>query len=123
MSTDALDQHLGKDYEYGFSTNVEAYTLPPGLDETTVEKISQFKKEPQWLLDWRLRAFKVWKNMKQPNWSELDLDPIDYQGISYYSVPKPKLKSMDEVDPEVLATFDKLGIPTSEQGGFGRCGS
>ena len=115
MSTDALDQHLGKDYEYGFSTNVEAYTLPPGLDETTVEKISQFKKEPQWLLDWRLRAFKVWKNMKQPNWSELDLDPIDYQSISYYSVPKPKLKSMDEVDPEVLATFDKLGIPTSEQ--------
>ena len=113
--SEALDQHLDKKYEQGFTTDVESMTLPPGLDETTVEKISQFKKEPQWLLDWRLRAFARWKAMEQPNWSELDIEPIDYQSISYYSAPKPKLKSMDEVDPEVLATFEKLGIPTQEQ--------
>jgi Fe-S cluster assembly protein SufB len=113
--SEALDQHLEKKYEQGFTTNVESYTLPPGLDESTVEKISQFKKEPQWLLDWRLKAFRRWKTMKHPNWSQLDLDPIDYQAISYYSAPKPKLKSMDEVDPEVIKTFDKLGIPTQER--------
>jgi Fe-S cluster assembly protein SufB len=115
MSTETLDQQLSKKYEQGFVTEVQAYTLPPGLDESTVEKISQFKKEPQWLLDWRLRAFQIWKRMKQPDWSMLDIEPIDYQSISYYSAPKPKLKSMDEVDPEVLATFEKLGIPTQER--------
>ena len=111
----ALDQHLDKKYEQGFVTEVESNTLPPGLDENTVEKISQFKKEPQWLLDWRLKAYRRWLKMEQPKWSELDIEPIDYQAISYYSAPKPKLKSMDEVDPEVLATFEKLGIPTQEQ--------
>jgi Fe-S cluster assembly protein SufB len=80
-----------------------------------VRSISQFKKEPKWLLDWRLKAFARWKKMKRPDWSKLDLKPIDYQAISYYSAPKPKLKSMDEVDPEVIATFDKLGIPTQER--------
>jgi len=110
-----LDQHLERKYEQGFTTNVESYTLTPGLDESTVRKISQFKKEPQWLLDWRLKAFTRWKKMKHPNWSQLDLNPIDYQSISYYSSPKPKLQSMDEVDPEVIATFDKLGIPTQER--------
>ena len=111
----ALDQHLDKKYEQGFVTEVESNTLPPGLDENTVEKISQFKKEPQWLLDFRLKAYRRWLKMEQPKWSELDIEPIDYQAISYYSAPKPKLKSMDEVDPEVLATFEKLGIPTQEQ--------
>ena len=111
----ALDQHLDKKYEQGFVTEVESNTLPPGLDESTVEKISQFKKEPQWLLDFRLKAYRRWLKMEQPKWSELDIEPIDYQAISYYSAPKPKLKSMDEVDPEVLATFEKLGIPTQEQ--------
>ena len=113
--SEVLDKQISKEYEYGFTTDVEAYTLPPGLDETVIEKISAFKKEPQWLLDWRLRAFTKWKKMKSPDWSQLDIDPIDYQGLSYYSTPKPKLNSIDEVDPEVLATFDKLGIPTSEQ--------
>ncbi|OUU19064.1 MAG: Fe-S cluster assembly protein SufB [Crocinitomicaceae bacterium TMED45] len=113
--SEVLDQQLEKKYEQGFTTNVESYTLPPGLNEDTVTKISQFKKEPQWLLDWRLKAFRRWKTMKHPNWSQLELKPIDYQAISYYSAPKPKLKSMDEVDPEVIKTFDKLGIPTQER--------
>ena len=110
--SEVLDKQISKEYEYGFSTDVEAYTLPPGLDESVIEKISQFKKEPQWLLDWRLQAYRKWLKMEEPKWSELDIDPIDYQALSYYSVPKPKLNSMDEVDPEVIATFEKLGIPT-----------
>ena len=113
--SEALDKHLDKKYEQGFTTNVESMTLPPGLNEDVVTKISQFKKEPQWLLDWRLKAYRRWLVMNEPKWSELDIDPIDYQAISYYSAPKPKLKSMDEVDPEVIATFEKLGIPTQEQ--------
>ncbi len=112
---DPIDEQVNKEYEYGFSTNIEAYTLPPGLDESVIEKISQFKNEPQWLLDWRLKAYRKWLKMTQPDWHMLDIEPIDYQAVSYYSVPKPKLNSMDEVDPEVIATFEKLGIPTSEQ--------
>ena len=112
---EAIDKHLEKRYEQGFVTEVEAYTLPPGLNEDVVTKISQFKKEPQWLLDWRLKAYNRWLKMEEPKWSELDIEPIDYQAISYYSTPKPKLNSIDEVDPEVLATFEKLGIPTQEQ--------
>ncbi len=113
--SDALDKHLEKKYEQGFVTEVEAFTLPPGLNEDVITKISQFKKEPQWLLDWRLKAYNRWLKMEEPEWSQLDIQPIDYQAISYYSAPKPKLKSMDEVDPEVIATFEKLGIPTQEQ--------
>ena len=113
--SDALDKHLSKKYEQGFVTEVEAFTLPPGLNEDVIAKISQFKKEPQWLLDWRLKAYRHWLTMESPEWSKLDIEPIDYQAISYYSAPKPKLKSMDEVDPEVIATFEKLGIPTHEQ--------
>ena len=115
MSQLALDEHLSKKYEQGFTTEVEAFTLSPGLDESVITKISNFKKEPQWLLDWRLKAYRKWLTMEEPEWHQLDIDPIDYQAISYYSAPKPKLKSMDEVDPEVLKTFEKLGIPTSEQ--------
>ena len=113
--SEVIEKQVSKEYEYGFTTNVEAYTLPPGLDESVIEKISQFKKEPQWLLDWRLSAFLKWQKMEEPEWSQLDIDPINYQGLSYYSTPKPKLNSLDEVDPEVLKTFEKLGIPTSEQ--------
>ena len=115
MSQQALDEHLSKKYEQGFVTDVESFTLPPGLNEDVITKISQFKKEPQWLLDWRLKAYNRWLKMEEPEWSQLDIQPIDYQAISYYSAPKPKLKSMDEVDPEVIATFEKLGIPTHEQ--------
>ena len=98
-----IDEYqVDKEYKEGFTTNVEAYTLPPGLNEDVIRKISSFKKEPEWLLEWRLRAYKNWLKMKQPDWSKLDIKPIDYQAISYYSMPKPKLKSMDEVDPEVL---------------------
>ncbi len=111
-----IDEYqVDKEYKEGFTTNVEAYTLPPGLNEDVIRKISSFKKEPEWLLEWRLRAYKNWLKMKQPDWSKLDIKPIDYQAISYYSMPKPKLKSMDEVDPEVLKTFEKLGIPLAEQ--------
>ena len=111
-----IDEYqVDKEYKEGFTTDVEAYTLPPGLNEDVIRKISSFKKEPEWLLDWRLRAYKNWLKMKQPDWSKLDIKPIDYQAISYYSMPKPKLKSMDEVDPEVLKTFEKLGIPLAEQ--------
>ena len=111
-----IDEYqVDKEYKEGFTTNVEAYTLPPGLNEDVIRKISSFKKEPEWLLEWRLRAYKNWLKMKQPDWSKLDIKPIDYQAISYYSTPKPKLKSMDEVDPEVLKTFEKLGIPLAEQ--------
>ena len=113
--SEVIDQQISKEYEYGFTTDVEAYTLPPGLDVSVIEKISQFKKEPQWLLDWRLQAFEKWQKMTSPDWSQLDINPIDYQALSYYSTPKPKLNSLDEVDPEVLKTFEKLGIPTSEQ--------
>ena len=115
MSQLALDEHLSKKYEQGFTTEVEAFTLPPGLDESVITRISNFKKEPQWLLDWRLKAYRKWLTMEEPQWHQLDIEPIDYQALSYYSAPKPKLKSMDEVDPEVLKTFEKLGIPTSEQ--------
>ena len=111
-----IDEYqVDKEYKEGFTTNVEAYTLPPGLNEDVIKKISSFKKEPEWLLEWRLRAYKNWLKMEQPNWSKLDIKPIDYQAISYYSMPKPKLQSMDEVDPEVLKTFEKLGIPLAEQ--------
>ena len=103
--SEVLDKQISKEYEYGFTTDVEAYTLPPGLDETVIEKISAFKKEPQWLLDWRLKAYNRWLKMEEPKWSELDIDPIDYQAISYYSTPKPKLNSIDEVDPEVLVNI------------------
>jgi Fe-S cluster assembly protein SufB len=106
---------VDKEYKEGFTTDVEAYTLPAGLNEDVIKKISSFKKEPEWLLEWRLRAYKNWLKMEQPNWSKLDIKPIDYQAISYYSMPKPKLESMDEVDPEILKTFDKLGIPLGEQ--------
>ena len=106
---------VDKEYKEGFTTDVEAYTLPAGLNEDVIKKISSFKKEPEWLLEWRLRAYKNWLKMEQPDWSKLDIKPIDYQAISYYSMPKPKLESMDEVDPEILKTFDKLGIPLGEQ--------
>jgi Fe-S cluster assembly protein SufB len=107
-----------KVYEAGFITDVESETLPPGLDENVVRHISKQKNEPEWLTDWRLRAFKSWQNMSPPAWGHIDHPEIDYQGISYYSAPKSQLdgpKSLDEVDPELLATYEKLGIPLHEQ--------
>ena len=112
-----IDQAISREYEYGFVTDIEQDIIPPGLNEDVVRIISDKKNEPKWLLDWRLKAFKRWKKMKNPNWSMLNYPDIDYQHISYYSAPKAKkkLKSLDEVDPEILKTYDKLGIPIEEQ--------
>lgn len=105
------------DYKYGFVTEVEADRLPKGLNEEIIRAISAKKGEPQYLLDFRLKAYRKWLEMTEPHWSNVDYAPIDYQDICYYSAPKkkPKLNSLSEVDPEVLKTFEKLGIPIDEQ--------
>ena len=113
--TDVLQERIDKKYDAGFTTNVEAETLPPGLDENTVRKISQIKKEPEWLLEFRLKAFRRWKVLKKPDWAHLDIEPIDYQKISYYSAPKKPLASYDDVDPEIKKDFERLGIPLGER--------
>jgi Fe-S cluster assembly protein SufB len=104
-------------YKYGFVTDIEAESAPPGLDEGTVRFISAKKREPEWLLQWRLEAFRAWAGMASPDWAKLDLAPIDYQAATYYSAPKGKdgPKSLDEVDPELLRTYEKLGIPLHER--------
>src|SRR5579875_497169 len=102
-------------YKYGFVTDIESDSLPPGLNEDTVRFISAKKEEPQWLLDWRLEAFRQWQKMESPEWAKLRIAPIDYQAASYYSAPKKGPKSIDEVDPELLKTYEKLGIPLSER--------
>ena len=105
-------------YEAGFVTDLESDTLPPGLDEEVIRFISAKKNEPDWLLEWRLNAFKVWKERFEPQWAHLDIPDIDYQSISYYSAPKSMAdmpKSLDEVDPKLLETYEKLGIPLEEQ--------
>ncbi len=112
-----IDDAIQQDYKYGFVTEIEQETLPPGLDESVIRHISAKKKEPDWLTEWRLNAYLKWQKMKEPNWAKVDYPPIDYQGISYYAAPKEreKLKSLDEVDPELLRTYEKLGIPLEEQ--------
>ncbi len=104
-------------YKYGFVTQVETERIPKGLTEETVRLISEKKQEPPFLLDFRLKAYQAWLNSKEPNWAHVSYPPIDYQNIVYYSAPKKKsqLESLDQVDPEVLATFEKLGIPVDEQ--------
>jgi len=111
-----IDSNLSKDYEYGFVSEIESETLPPGLNEDVIRNISKKKDEPQWLLNWRLKAFKLWQEASEPNWPNVKYSEIDYQAISYYSAPKKKeLASLDEVDPELLKTYNKLGIPLEEQ--------
>src|SRR6516162_3402947 len=104
-------------YKYGFVTDIEADEAPPGLNEDTIRFISAKKEEPDWLLEWRLAAFRAWLKMTQPNWAKLHLTPIDYQAATYYSAPKKSTgpKSLDEVDPELLRTYEKLGIPLRER--------
>ena len=116
-STDTIEELATREYKYGFVTEVEADTIPKGLSEDVVRLISQKKQEPEWLLEWRLKAYRLWLTMKEPTWQNVKYDPINYQDIVYYSAPKPKkvLNSLDEVDPEVKRTFDKLGIPIEEQ--------
>jgi Fe-S cluster assembly protein SufB len=119
MTTETLDVRslANQAYKYGFITDIEADEAPPGLDESTVAFISAKKGEPQWLLDWRLKAFRAWLKMTPPDWAKLRIAPIDYQASTYYSAPKKKdgPKSLDEVDPELLATYEKLGIPLGER--------
>src|SRR6188768_2238355 len=103
-------------YKYGFVTDIESEKAPKGLSEDTVRFISAKKGEPQWMLDWRLEAYKRWQTMREPTWARVDYPKIDYQNAYYYSVPKKKaLASLDEVDPEILKTYEKLGIPLREQ--------
>ena len=111
-----INSNLSKDYEYGFVTNIESETLPPGLNEDVVRTISKKKNEPDWLLDWRLKSLRGWGKMEKPSWAKVSYPEIDYQSISYFSAPKKKqLNSLDEVDPQLLETYNKLGIPLDEQ--------
>ena len=116
--TDPLKQWENQEYKYGFVTDIESETVPPGLNEGVVRLISAKKNEPEWLTEWRLKAFRHWQKMKEPDWHNVNIDPIDYQAISYYSAPKSKNdgpKSLDEVDPKLLETYEKLGIPLHER--------
>ncbi|HSP13820.1 MAG TPA: Fe-S cluster assembly protein SufB [Thermoanaerobaculia bacterium] len=115
--SDTIHEIAEQEYKYGFVTNIESDVVPPGLSEDIIRTISAKKGEPEWLLEWRLKAFRHWLTMKEPTWANVHYDPIDYQAISYYSAPKQqkKLNSLDEVDPELRATFDKLGISLEEQ--------
>ncbi|MFM5950022.1 MAG: Fe-S cluster assembly protein SufB, partial [Novosphingobium sp.] len=105
------------DYEHGWSADIATDFAPMGLDESTVRFISAKKNEPEWMLDWRLKAFRHWQTMPMPDWAMLNVPPIDYQDAYYYAAPraKPKLASLDEVDPEILEVYKKLGIPLEEQ--------
>ncbi|MBK5258493.1 MAG: Fe-S cluster assembly protein SufB, partial [Thermoanaerobaculia bacterium] len=115
--SDTIQQIAEQEYKYGFVTDIEADTVPPGLSEDVIRLISTKKGEPEWLLDWRLKAYRHWLEMKEPTWANIRYEPVDYQSISYYSAPKQKkqLNSLDEVDPELRATFSKLGISLEEQ--------
>jgi Fe-S cluster assembly protein SufB len=117
MSTAAIETLANREYKYGFVTDIEAETIPRGLNEDIVRTISAKKNEPEWLLEWRLKAYRHWLTMTEPVWANVHYPKIDYQDIIYYSAPKPKkkLESLDEVDPELLDTFAKLGIPLHEQ--------
>ncbi len=112
-----LQEFADREYEFGFVTDVESDSLPPGLDESTIKEISRRKSEPEWLLEYRLKAYRHWINMEDPSWAKVERNAIDYQKIIYYSAPKPKrtIDSLDEVDPELLETFEKLGISLDEQ--------
>ncbi|MDY0199134.1 MAG: Fe-S cluster assembly protein SufB [Tenuifilaceae bacterium] len=112
-----IDEVTNSEYKYGFYTDIETETIPKGLNEDVVRTISQKKDEPEWMLEFRLKAFRYWQQMEMPQWAHLNIPEIDYQGIIYYAAPKqkPSLSSLDEVDPELLDTFNKLGIPLEEQ--------
>src|SRR5262245_37492238 len=113
----ALTELTSKEYKYGFVSDIEADQAPKGLSEDIVRLISKKKNEPEWMLEFRLKAYRHWLKMTEPTWPNVHYPKINYQDIIYYSAPKPKkvLQSMDEVDPEIRKTFDKLGIPLDEQ--------
>jgi Fe-S cluster assembly protein SufB len=112
-----IEAHIAKPYQLGWETDIESEKAPVGLSEDIIRLISAKKDEPAWLLEWRLKAYRHWLTMKEPTWQNVKYDPIDYQAIHYYAAPKQekKPKSLDEVDPKLLATFEKLGIPLTEQ--------
>ena len=113
-----IEDFVHKDYEHGFVTDVESDTLPPGLDEDVIRQISRIKREPEFLLKWRLESFRHWLTMSEPVWAHVNYTPVDYQSISYYSAPKSEADgpaSLDEVDPKLLETYEKLGIPLAER--------
>ncbi|MCH7573119.1 MAG: Fe-S cluster assembly protein SufB, partial [Planctomycetes bacterium] len=118
-TSDPIDQWEQTDeYKWGFVTDIESDTLPPGLNEDVIRAISAKKSEPDWLLQWRLEAYRNWLTMTEPNWQNLEYNKIDFQAISYYSAPKSdadRPKSLDEVDPKLLETYEKLGIPLEER--------
>ena len=116
--TEMLREYTERDYQYGFVTDIETDSVPPGLNEEVIRFISARKREPKWLTEWRLEAYRHWLTMEEPHWANIKYDPIDYQDIIYYSAPKSSAdgpKSLDEVDPELLATYEKLGIPLNER--------
>ena len=112
-----LNEVTSGEYKYGFYTDIDIETIPKGLNEDVIRLISAKKKEPEWLLEYRLKAYRAWTEMKMPGWAHLKLPEINYQDIVYYAAPRQnaKLESLDEVDPELLDTFNKLGIPLDEQ--------
>jgi Fe-S cluster assembly protein SufB len=116
-STQVIQELANREYKYGFVTDIEQEAVPRGLSEETVRLISSRKHEPAWLLEWRLKAYRTWLTMREPSWGNITYGPIDYQNIIYYAAPKrrPALQSLEEVDPEIRRTFDKLGIPLDEQ--------
>ena len=116
--TSTIEQFAQQEYKFGFVTDVEQETIPPGLSEEVIRLISAKKDEPEWLLEWRLKAFRHWQTMTEPTWANVHYTPVDFQSISYYSSPKSAKagpKSLDEVDPELLRTYEKLGIPLQER--------
>ena len=116
-SMQILEEQTKSDYKYGFTSDIEMETLPKGLNEDTIRAISAKKNEPEFLLEYRLKAFRHWLTLEEPQWPNVDYPPVDYQDIIYYAAPKkkPKLNSLDEADPELIKTFEKLGIPLDEQ--------
>ena len=119
---DTIQSATDAGYKYGFSSDeIEMDLAPKGLNEDTVRFISAKKEEPEWLLEWRLAAFRAWREMTEPNWAKVNVAPIDYQAATYYSAPKQSAgpKSLDEVDPELLAMYEKLGIPLKERAALG----
>ncbi|MDX5377167.1 MAG: Fe-S cluster assembly protein SufB [Halomonas sp.] len=118
MASQEMEQLVRREYKEGFVTDIESDTVPPGLDESVIAFISNKKGEPEWMLEWRLKAYHQWLKMTSPSWAHLDYPPIDYQAISYYSAPKrpeDRPQSLDEVDPKLLETYEKLGIPLHER--------
>src|SRR4051812_41573091 len=113
--TTEIESLANREYKWGFVTDIEADSAPPGLNEEIIRFISLKKNEPVWMLESRLKAYRHWLTMKEPTWAMVHHPPIDYQSTIYYSAPKPKLKSMDEVDPELLEMYEKLGIPLKER--------